>query len=480
LSQDACEETFDCPDLEANIGTTCDDGNPDTDNDVVNTKCECVGTPSDCLADSGIIEFEDGSATVTQCLETDEIGTVDVSFTANPSDAVDMAWIVTDAMGNLVALPITEEALEAIDFHNFGEGEWLIMLLSFDLENSNAFDLGALFEAGTSVNITDLTGCYDLSNELTVIGIYCIEFDCPELQANVGDSCDDINPDTENDIVTADCECTGTTVYDCPQIEANFGDACQLADGSAGVINTNCECAPLPDCENYTYYLADHAAVDGISDIYEVTLSGGTATMTYIETSDIEVHIAFNATDNLIYAVSKHENSYRTLDPLSGVWGPTIMLGADYGEITSAVFAPTGQLVFGSQDQNAIFSVNVNTNVVSSYDTYSAVTGGDLAFTSDGMLYMATRSGNGLYEVYPAPVPDVLLGNVPAKVTGLAATDGNQLLLSAQGATSLGLYNSDGTPAGSYTLELEGAAYTLRDGDMASGCNTGELIEECE
>src|SRR5690606_8784430 len=315
------------------------------------------------------------------------------------------------------------------------------------------------------------------------VGTLIPVFDCPDLELNLGDACDDQNPDTENDVIVVDCVCMGTPIvveFDCPQIEANYGDACQLADGSAGVINTNCECVPAPDCENYTYYLADHAAVDGISDIYEVTLSGGTATMTYIETSDIEVHIAFNATDNLIYAVSKHENSYRTLNPLSGVWGPTIMLGADYGEITSAVFAPPGQLVFGSQDQNAIFSVNVNTNVVSSYDTYSAVTGGDLAFTSDGMLYMATRSGNGLYEVYPAPVPDVLLGNVPAKVTGLAATDGNQLLLSAQGATSLGLYNSDGTPAGSYTLELEGAAYTLRDGDMASGCNTGELIEECE
>src|SRR5690606_7715814 len=196
--------------------------------------------------------------------------------------------------------------------------------------------------------------------------------------------------------------------------------------------------------------------------------------------SDIEVHIAFNATDTLIYAVSKHENSYRTLNPLSGVWGPTIMLGADYGEITSAVFAPTGQLVIGSQDQNAIFSVNVNTNIVSSYDTYSPVTGGDLAFTSDGMLYMATRSGNGLYEVYPAPVPDVLIGNVPSLATGLAATDGDQLLLSRQGATSLELYNTDGSAAGSYTLVLDGATYTLRDGDLASGCNTSQQVDECE
>lgn len=36
---------FDCPDLELNIGDACDDGNPDTNNDVINENCECVGEP---------------------------------------------------------------------------------------------------------------------------------------------------------------------------------------------------------------------------------------------------------------------------------------------------------------------------------------------------------------------------------------------------------------------------------------------------
>ena len=311
----------------------------------------------------------------------------------------------------------------------------------------------------------------------------CGELDCPNLVANIGDACNDGDDMTENDTVTANCECVGTPVqFDCPDLEANFGDACELAEGM-GIINPNCECVPAPSCENFTYYLADHAAADGISTIYGVTLSGGVATMDSIATSDIEVHIAFNAGDNMIYAVSKHTNSYRVLDPIFGTWGPTVplgLLGADYGEITAAVFAPNGKLLFGSQNQNAIFSVNIGSNVVSSYDTYSPVTGGDLAFTSDGMLYMATRSGNGLYEVYPAPVSDVLLANVPVKVTGLAATDSDQLLLSAQGMMSLELYNLDGSNASSYALQLNGAPYTLRDGDLASGCNTRDTVATCD
>src|SRR5690606_14666152 len=37
--------TFDCPELEANYGSPCDDGNPNTVNDTVNENCECVGIP---------------------------------------------------------------------------------------------------------------------------------------------------------------------------------------------------------------------------------------------------------------------------------------------------------------------------------------------------------------------------------------------------------------------------------------------------
>src|SRR5690606_18462281 len=117
-----------------------------------------------------------------------------------------------------------------------------------------------------------------------------------------------------------------------------------------------------------------------------------------------------------------------------------------------------------------------------SYDTYAPVTGGDLAFASDGMLYLATRSGNGLYEVYPADViPDILIGSVTSKVTGLAITSSDQLLVSNQGNTSLEVRNLDGSnPGTTFVLTLNGEPYTLRDGDLASGCNTFDQPNEGE
>src|SRR5690606_41943252 len=46
--------------------------------------------------------------------------------------------------------------------------------------------------------------------------------------------------------------------FDCPELEANIGDACELTDGTAGVINDNCECdeVVIPACD-MVYYLSD-------------------------------------------------------------------------------------------------------------------------------------------------------------------------------------------------------------------------------
>jgi len=52
--------------------------------------------------------------------------------------------------------------------------------------------------------------------------------DCPILQANIGDACDDGNPNTVGDVVTADCECLG---------EAAGSDTC--ADAIALVCNAS-------------------------------------------------------------------------------------------------------------------------------------------------------------------------------------------------------------------------------------------------
>ncbi|MDG4947060.1 fibronectin type III domain-containing protein, partial [Weeksellaceae bacterium KMM 9713] len=71
-------------------------------------------------------------------------------------------------------------------------------------------------EPGTSydVHIQSICNNFDTASEWTTVTFTTTstdpEFDCPSLQANIGDSCNDGNDMTENDVVTEDCECVGT------------------------------------------------------------------------------------------------------------------------------------------------------------------------------------------------------------------------------------------------------------------------------
>ncbi|HMN05102.1 MAG TPA: T9SS type A sorting domain-containing protein, partial [Flavobacteriales bacterium] len=65
-----------------------------------------------------------------------------------------------------------------------------------------------------------------------------------------GTACDDGDAGTENDMYDGNCECHGTVIvtYDCPVLQANIGDACNDGDMSTvnDVIDANCECHGTP------------------------------------------------------------------------------------------------------------------------------------------------------------------------------------------------------------------------------------------
>ena len=130
-----------------------------------------LGTTDDCAADAGAIQFEDGTTETTLIVEDGNPSMVAVEFLETPAD-LDGAWVVTDPEGNVLSLPGTEEAVEAIDFDNAGPGICLIWFLSYDSENSNVLELVAEFENGNDVNAESLTGCFDLSEPISVIREY--------------------------------------------------------------------------------------------------------------------------------------------------------------------------------------------------------------------------------------------------------------------------------------------------------------------
>ena len=298
--------------------------------------------------------------------------------------------------------------------------------------------------------------------------------------------------------VYENCECTPVVIVPgcTDELACNFneeateddgscyfdGDVCQLEDGSNGVYE-DCECVPdIPSECNYVYYLAD-ILEDGTTNIYEVELSGTTAELTsLIATSEYEVHIAFNEVDGLIYAVSKLDGSFRTLDPETGDFGPVEMLDTEVFEIVGATFNGDGKLMILSQSENAIYSVNLGPNEVSVFDSYSPVLGGDIDFGADGTLYLGTREGFGtFYIAIPDEIAsDILVGSAPQLVTGVADTQDENLIFSHRDATTLMVREYDGTEGTPYDIVLGGEPFMTFNGDLASGCSDNQQQEECD
>jgi hypothetical protein len=411
----------DCPDLGLDIGDACDDGDDTTSGDVVTEDCECVGTPApenDNCVDATSIAVGD-SIVGDNTAATADGPAMDCAFFG---DAVQNdVWFsfVAPENGNL-----TIETYE-VDGSDFNDTQ-IQVLASCDADTALACDE----DGGPSLLST-------------------IELACGEYEA-------------------------GLTYF--IQVDGYSGD-----DGEFGIIITADDsiCDPVEpgECADYRYYLADHSFPEDISDLYEVNISGGAASLEYIATVDVEVHIAYNEAEQMIYAVAKDNGDIYTLDPNEAnpsYSGPT-SVDDNLTEITQAVFSQDGKLLVSSADQDVTYSIDVmNGNAVTIYDSYSPIEGGDLTYALDGSaLFMASREGNGnLYSVFPDDVmDDVLITDIDEVVTGLSTMESGNLLLSAKDNTSLMVKDTDGNDVTSLPLTLDGETYTLRDGDMTAGCN---------
>ena len=146
--------TEDCddndPSVPATVGSACDDGNPNTENDVYLVDgCTCEGSP--IVVDGGEITTEDA----TEICAGDGIGDpIDVTLTG--AEGNNSAWVITDDNLNILGLP----ASPPFDLEGAGEGVCLIWHLSYE-DGLTGVEMG--------LNTADLEGIYDLSNPITVV-----------------------------------------------------------------------------------------------------------------------------------------------------------------------------------------------------------------------------------------------------------------------------------------------------------------------
>lgn len=382
--------------------------------------------------DAGEIAFEGIPVTTWEyCIDNLPLS-IDLT---NSGDGLNDTYVyfVTDSAGNIVSMSATN----AVSTSNWSLGTYYIYGVSYS---------GNLIGISDSAHIDDISadGCFDIDGPLAVTILDCSgEFDCPDLGLNIGDPC---------------------------EIAERKG----LTQKAIGVVGPGCDCIPVQpgiDCADWRYYFADIAS-NGVTDIYSVTLNGGFADLTLIVTSNEEAHIALDEVNSLLYLVRKSDGAISTVD-VSGpppVMSPWQSLSMDIPSVVTATMASSGELLIGSQSQDQIYSVDPNTFIVTSYDTYSPIDGGDLAFDSNGKLYLAAQYH--LYSNNQAPAPDLFLAtlNNVHKVTGLALTSSNTLISSYVGNDQFLVHDLAGNLLSSHDIQLNGVSHTANYGDMTSGC----------
>ncbi len=275
---------FDCPEIQANIGNACDDGNSGTFSDTIQADCTCAGTPAqtnDTACDADAISCGDTVSGTTQGTAADVLGFCGTSDGSNGGvwyalTATENASVIASLCGSGTTFDSKLRVFE-------GACDALICVTGNDDFCGLQSEVSFTASAGTTYYILvhgfgTAAGPYSLAVSCETI------YDCPELSANIGDACDDGDANTENDSVQADCSCAGTSIFDCPELQANVGDSCDDGDASTGndTVGEDCTCAgtPINPCNvnGGTVSTTSTTAVlckgDSVADLVQLTVSG--------------------------------------------------------------------------------------------------------------------------------------------------------------------------------------------------------------
>jgi len=278
-------------------------------------------------------------------------------------------------------------------------------------------------------------------------------------------------------------EVTFTPEVDCPERGLNIGDPCEncSSEDVPKFVQDDCSCAPVDvepgECEEHFFYLT--STTEEGCDIFRVELDEDfqTADLTYLNSLPYEVHIAFNESDELLYAVRSEGGSFRTVDVSveNGELGEEIELTSslDFTHVTIADFAPDGSLVIGDMDNLQIVKVNIENGLVSQYASGN-VSGGDIAYGLDGAPYLASRIFSGsIYKINPETGINEPVGDVSNLVTGMTTMPNGNFLVSYKNSLDLIVKNDDGSDnPTTYSMFLDGDPFMSSDGDLTDGCFT--------
>src|SRR5690554_5637512 len=282
---------YDCPDMEANFGDTCDDGDDATENDIINSDCECIGTPVLVGELCGSENFDNLELSGSSYVDGSFVGNDGITWTytqardengdANGSGIDGNALMLRRASDNssvsssTISGGISDFSVKLYKgFTGSGSRQVELLINGISYGTSDSFDdydvhvfqvTGINISGDFTIEIMNTTSRQIIVDDITWTCGPDVVFDCPDLQANIGDDCDDNDETTENDVVGDDCVCAGTpiVVFDCPELQANIGDDCDDNDETTenDVVGDDCVCAGTPivvfDCPDLQANIGD-------------------------------------------------------------------------------------------------------------------------------------------------------------------------------------------------------------------------------
>ena len=222
----------DCNDFNQFIsrpGDACNDGNANTQNDVIQSDCSCQGTVVDPCASQGGDSDGDGVCDFQDCNRFNP----NISEPGDACDDFDPNTTNDVIQNDCICRGITVDPCASQGGDSDSDGVC-------DFQDCNRFNPN-ISEPGDACDDFDPNTVNDvIQSDCTCRGIVqdacatqggdtdgdgvCDFQDCNRFNANIsepGDACDDGNANTENDVIQNDCTCAGTTAPPPPPTNTN-------------------------------------------------------------------------------------------------------------------------------------------------------------------------------------------------------------------------------------------------------------------
>jgi hypothetical protein len=251
---------------------------------------------------------------------------------------------------------------------------------------------------------------------------------------------------------------------------------------SAGDMTSGCNTSSDEnegDCQAFNTYYANHGPGVTGTDLYGVTYVGSDAVLDFITNVNYEAHIAYDAENDIIYAVNANGSFLQGIDPDGANPPVQVNINGNINQLFAVVYNPADDLLYvgdaNDDEIHTIDPVSGNTNLVAT----GPVQGGDLAI-QDGELYLASRGPDMLYHITGGVAN--LVGSIPSEVNGMAQANNVTGLIVSRATTDefVEVSAADGTVVQTYNAVLNNAPFTLSNGDMAAGCADAPDLDVCD